>query len=207
MFISIANLKGGVGKTTTAVFLAEVASERHGSALLVDADPQGSAMEWADTAAEGGSGLRSVVVSLPTPDLARRLTGISGGYPVTIIDTPPGHLPIVTAAARAAALVLVPCQPTLMDLDRIGSTLAVANDHGVPAAVVLTRARAGTRALVAALDALDAAGLPVLKTVVPQRELIAAAYGTRPGAKGLALYSDVLTELEAASAGLTGARR
>lgn len=204
--ITIANLKGGVGKTTTSVFLAEAAAARAGSALLVDSDPQGSAMQWAEASTEDdGQGLRAVTVSLPTADLARRLVGIAGGYPYVIIDTPPGHLGIVQAAARAAAAVVVPCQPTLMDLDRIRLTLEAVNEMGLPAVVLLTRARAGTRALAGAKTALDQAGLPVLETIIPQREAIAAAYGTRPTGAVLDLYGQVLDELEAAHAQLAKA--
>lgn len=44
--LALIGLKGGVGKTTTAVYLAEAGVQRFGSALLVDADPRGSALEW-----------------------------------------------------------------------------------------------------------------------------------------------------------------
>ncbi len=200
--VAIANLKGGVGKTTTAVFMAELAAEREGPALLVDADPQGSAMGWADGAAETGDGLRAVAVSLPTADLPRRLSGIASGYGTVIVDTPPGQLGIVQAAARAADAVVVPCQPTLMDLDRMRVTVEVAAELGRPTAVLLTRTRAGTRALAAAREALEAAELPVLSTVIPQREAISAAYGERPKGETLALYAGVLDEIEAAVAAL-----
>lgn len=198
MVIVVANLKGGVGKTTTAVFLAEAAADRVGSALLVDTDPQASAMAWADASAEEGPGLRSVAVALPTPDLARRLGGISAGYRFVVIDTPPGHLGIVQAAARAGDVMVVPCQPTLMDLDRVRATLDVASDSGRPAAVLLTRTRTNTRALAAAREALEEAELPLVETTIPQREAIAGAYGARPTGPALGLYAAVLDELEAA---------
>ena len=104
MLIVVAALKGGVGKTTVAVGLAEAAANEHGSALLVDADPQASAMRWSDTASEEGSGLRAVTVSLPTRDLRRRLSGIGSSYPVVVVDTPPGQLPIVSAAESEVAI-------------------------------------------------------------------------------------------------------
>lgn len=204
MRIALANLKGGVGKTTSAVLLAEAGSESLGSALLVDADPQGSAMAWADSAADDGPGLRANTVALPTSDLGRRLDGIASGYPVVVIDTPPGGLAIVEASARAADVVVVPCQPTLMDLDRLRTTVSVVIDAGRAAVVLLTRVRSGTKALGAAREALEAAELPVLGTSIPQRETLAAAYGTRPNGLALGLYSAVFDELAAA---LTDLRR
>lgn len=196
MRLAVANLKGGVGKTTSALCLAEAAAREAGRALLVDADPQGSAMRWADAAAaDGGEGLRAVAVALPTADLARRLEALHPGYPDVVVDTPPGRLDIVEAAVRAADAVVVPTQATLMDLDRVRETLAVAVAAGRPAAVLLVRVRAGTRALTAARRVLDAAEVPVFAAAVPQREAIAAAYGTRPGAAVLAPHEAVLTEL------------
>ena len=48
MIIVVAALKGGVGKTTTSVYLAALASARH-PATLIDADPQASAADWIET--------------------------------------------------------------------------------------------------------------------------------------------------------------
>jgi chromosome partitioning protein len=198
--ITVANLKGGVGKTTSAVYLAEEAERRGRKTLLVDADSQGSAMRWADTAADEGDGLRAVTVALPTPDLARRLDAIASGYDQVIIDTPPGDLRIVQAAVRMADLVVVPCQPTLLDLDRVQATLDVAIGAGRPAVVLLTRTRSGTRSLADIRGALDGADLPVLSTCIPLREAVAAAFGTSPNGASSGLYAAVLDEIEEALA-------
>lgn len=198
MIVAVANLKGGVGKTVTAVHLAEVAAEQTGSALLVDADPQGSAMAWADAAAGETGGLRSIAVALATPDIERRLQGIASGYDHVVIDTGPGSLDIVTAAIRACTVVVIPSRPTMLDLDRVQTTLQVAVACARPAAVLLTNGRTGTRSLGAAKDALDAAEMPVLATVIPQREAIASSYGTRPQGEAMALYADVWDALDAA---------
>ncbi|WP_257160119.1 ParA family protein [Corynebacterium cystitidis] len=55
--IAISNLKGGTGKTTTAILVA-TALTRHGhNVTVVDLDPQGSATEWAQLAADAGDPL------------------------------------------------------------------------------------------------------------------------------------------------------
>ncbi|HWC37656.1 MAG TPA: ParA family protein [Acidimicrobiales bacterium] len=197
MLIVVAALKGGVGKTTVAVGVAEAAASEHGSALLVDADPQGSAMRWSDTASEEGLGLRAVTVSLPTRDLRRRLSGIGAGYPVVVVDTPPGQLPIISAAVDLADVVIVPSQTSWSDLDRLEGTLDLARDARAPAMVVLNRVRAGTRSWEEATASLEEARVWLAKTALPQREAIAAAYGRRPGAPLLSLTRELVAEIEA----------
>jgi chromosome partitioning protein len=198
VIIAVANLKGGVGKTTTSVFLAEVLAERTGSALLVDADPQSSAMRWSDAAAETGRPLRSLVVSLPTRDLPRRLPRLNAANSPVVIDTPPGDLGIVQAASAAADVVLIPFQPTLMDIDRINFTLDVAANVGKPAALLLSRVRGGTKAASSVRTALDQAELPLLEATIPQREALAAAYGLRPSPAALEPFVAVIDEIEKA---------
>jgi chromosome partitioning protein len=197
VLIVTAALKGGVGKTTLAVGLAEAAAIEHGSALLVDADAQGSAMRWSDTASEEGHGLRAVTVSLPTRDLRRRLSGIGGGYPVVVVDTPPGHLPITSSAVDLADVVVVPSQTSWSDLDRLDTTLDLARDARAPAMVVLNRVRAGTRSWDEATASLEEARVWLAKTAIPQREAIAATYGRRPGVALVSLTGELLTEIEA----------
>src|SRR6266571_314383 len=68
MRLCVVNLKGGTGKTVTAVHLA-VALAQQGRTLLVDADPQGSALSWSQEAGD----FPCSVVGLPVRDLRRRL--------------------------------------------------------------------------------------------------------------------------------------
>lgn len=180
--ITVAGLKGGVGKTTTAVHLAEVAAQTSAT-LLVDADPQGSALNWAGEAADTDRPLTANTIGLATRNgFATQLRDNAAHYDTVIIDTPPsdggGH-GIVRAAVAAADLVVIPMAPTLLEIDRLSPTLELVADQGVPAAVLIVRSRP-TRSRTEAIDGLTASDIAVLDTVVPLREVIAGSYGSRP---------------------------
>lgn len=192
MRIAVVSMKGGTGKTTSAVFLA-TGLARSGRTLLVDADPQGSALSWSEEA----EGLAAPVVALPVKDLHRRLPALAEPYAHVVIDTPPGHAAIVSSALRAADVALVPIQPTVLDVDRVAATAELISDAQalgeLRAVVLLTRTRARTKALDAAREVLAEYGLHVMAADVPQRESIAAAFGDR--LEDLGPYDEVLAEL------------
>ena len=197
----MANLKGGTGKTTTAVHLAAALSAR-GRTLLVDADPQGSALAWSEAAGPGDV----AVVALPVKDLHRRLPELGEGYDHVVVDTPPGHVAIVRSALLAADHVLLPIPPSLIDLDRLRPTLelladvegAGGNDPAVH--VVLTRVRARTRNAAAIREVLAELGLAVLGTEIPLRESYARSFGEAAPPDND--YGPALDELVAAAEGV-----
>src|SRR5580765_4411160 len=89
MIIAFLNQKGGVGKTTLATHLAGELVARGRSAVVIDADPQGSALDWAERRHQRGLqrlfgviGLARETLHVEAPDLARRVDHV-------IIDGPP----------------------------------------------------------------------------------------------------------------------
>lgn len=200
MNLCICNLKGGAGKTTTAVCLAEALAGSGEQVLLVDADPQASALGWAEAAAESGPGLRATTIGLASVELGRRLGALNLDGAHVVLDTPPGDARIVLAAMQVADVAVIPVQPSLMDLDRLRPTLELAEKAGIATAIVLSRVRLGTRSLDSARAALDGLELPVLRTAVAQRERVAAAYGTRPSSLVLCPFETLAGELTAALA-------
>ena len=94
MICVVEAVKGGVGKSTTALYLSEALARRGRRVLAVDADPQGTLLEWEATAADAGDPLGVVVEGLPSAVMVRRrLTALAASYDVTVVDCPTGTWP------------------------------------------------------------------------------------------------------------------
>lgn len=193
MIWSMVHTKGGVGKTTTAVFLAAAASRNGWAARIVDADPQGSASSWADRAAAAGMPLPIPVTAMSAAEL-RGLT--SGPEELIFIDTPPGTADAIDAAIDVADLIIIPTGPRAADIDRVFPTLDITAHR--PVTVLLTLVDMRTLEAVEIPRALVDAGAPVLRNIVRDRTAIERAFG-RPIPRFLGDYSDVFDELVAAA--------
>ncbi len=210
--ITIANLKGGVGKTTTAVLLS-LGLAAHARTLLVDTDPQQSALKWAETAGEAWPWDRLTVVGWADHrSLARQIAAVRGDYEHLVVDIPPrqdrtarGHIEAATleAALMATGHLIVPTSTSAIDLAEIGDTFAVASAvderRVVYASVLFVRVWLSTKSSTVAREVLtDDFDFPVMRAAIPTREDIAQAYGTVPALTGpFAAYADALAEIRA----------
>lgn len=111
--ISFLNQKGGVGKTTLAINVAAALAEQGSRVMLIDGDPQGSAMDWAD--AREGAVLFSVV-GLPRKTLHKELPELATDFNYIVIDGPPRVNEIARSAIIASDLVVIPIQPSPYDV-------------------------------------------------------------------------------------------
>ena len=200
MRLAITNLKGGTGKTTTAVHLA-AGLGRHGRTLLVDADPQGSATEWSMLMEEERP---FDLLTDSGENLHRRIAEFGEGYAHIVIDTPPGHDAVVRSAILSATDVLVPLAPSLMDINRLRPTIeliASMEKLNAPSLrVLLTRVRPNTRMSRLARETLEELGVPVVESEIPLLEAYVTGFGLVPpdGHRYGAVLDELLREEVAA---------
>lgn len=197
MRLTIGNLKGGVGKTMTAMHLA-LGLSRTGRTLLVDADPQAaSALDWSTTAGDHGEEWPTTVIPWHGPDLARRVRDVAADYAHVVIDTGGENDTILSQALLVTDELLVPVAPSLIELRRLPATFELAAKvdvlSPVTARVLLVKVRTGTRAATEARTLLEGMGLPVMAAQVSLRERYSGAFGTVP--EHLGEYGQVLAEV------------
>jgi chromosome partitioning protein len=190
MNIVVSNVKGGVGKTTTAVYLAGVAAEkRRGPVYLVDADPQGSTAEWFDAVPMEG------VELIEGPSVRTVTKALEGEDGIVVVDTPPGEGTIVRAALSRADCVIIPTRAGGIEPNRVVSTLEMTPSN-TAAGVVICSARLGTNDLDATVEWWTSLQVPVWG-IIPERVSIAAGPSARLSAEGLDLYGRVFKKARA----------
>ena len=190
--IAVAGAKGGVGKTTLAVHLSVASVLQGRNVVLVDADPQLSAVRWS----ERRSSSEPMVIGRAVSQLAAEMEGIADyGADVVIVDTPPrawvGADNAALTAAKLADVVLVPCRPSILDIESTAvSVQRLQAATAAPVVVVLNGCAHRGREADEAAEALGGLGAQVCPARIGQRVAFArslldgrAAQEVEPGGK------------------------
>ncbi len=177
--IGVLNQKGGSGKTTIAVNLAGRFKMDGHKVLLLDADPQGSALDW--SAAREAEPLVHVV-SYPKPTIHKEIENFKGDYDIIIIDGPPR----VTAMARsiivASDYIIIPVQPSPCDIWATQEIVDLVREaqvyrEDIKPLIVINRKIINTAiGREATLAVAEFEGIPVFKSSLAQRVVFAEAF-------------------------------
>ncbi len=169
--------KGGTGKTTLALSLAVAAEAAGRSVLVVDLDPQASACKWSDRR----SGETPSVIDAQPARLAAALAKANqAGIDLVIVDTPARVEQAAAEAAKVADLVLIPCKPSILDLETLRATVELVQGRSRRAPLVVLNAvpAQGTRHE-QAVEAITGMGLEVCPAHIGQR--VAFEYAAQAG--------------------------
>jgi chromosome partitioning protein len=204
VILAVVNQKGGCSKTTLSLNLAAAMAAEQRKVLLIDADPQQTAQDWA--------AVRTIaptfqVVGMAKPVLHRDLPRLAKDYDDIVIDGAPRNYEVARSAIASADLVLIPVQPSGADFWASRETVALVKEASgfketQKAAFVITR-RIGRTVIGRNIhEALAGFEVPILKAGTMQRIIYAEALtgGTtvieiQPGGDAAVEIRRILTEI------------
>jgi chromosome partitioning protein len=176
--IAIMGSKGGVGKTTLALHSA-IEADRIGLGpiTIVDTDPQGSCVKWARRRMIRTGRISPAAISADPSTLMRSGLTLADvlndlrleGDQTVVIDTMPRHAASCAEIAHLCDVALIPCGPSILEIETVATTVALLRAAGTPAGIVLNQARPRSAVTQLAMEQLAEHGLPVCPTPITRR--------------------------------------
>lgn len=190
MIVSICNIKGGVGKTTSAVALAEVAKRSGKSVQVLDADAQGTASEWILQAQDAGLPLSFDVAPANMITLQRVK---QNHFDYVFIDCPPSGQ-IIDRAISVSDFVIIPTSTSATDLHQARLCVETMKETQKPYAVLIVKAEPRTIAFKECKQYLDKNAISYFDTFIPKKEAVNRSFGKLP--KNMSEYEKVFVEMK-----------
>jgi len=186
--LTVAQQKGGSGKTTLAVHLAVHALRAGRSVALLDTDPQGSLGRWFMARLERTEGAPEMTLSTASAwGVGYEVGKLRRSHDLVIVDTPPKADSDLRPALREADLVLVPVAASALDIWATEAVLDLVDRARKPALTVLNRARPGTRIFAETAAQVAALPAPMARTALGNRviyaETMAGGFGVTEHAR------------------------
>lgn len=140
--ITVAQQKGGAGKTTIAAHLAVSLAQKDLNVVALDIDPQGSLSAWYEARKASMSDNLTHLSFRTLSDywrLSAEIKKLAAVFDVVIVDGPPHAENDAIVAVKHADLVMVPIQPSPTDLWATAKTIELTNRENINTYLVLNR--------------------------------------------------------------------
>ena len=174
--IMVSHQKGGAGKTTLAAHLAVALFNRTARVAVVDSDPQQSLADWHRRRTELRPRLDDIELHQVSEwRAATEMRRLRREFDYLVVDSPPHRELSSKASLRNADLIVVPVQPSPMDLWATDSILAIAKRENTPCLVVLNRMPPRGRLSARVTDIMTERALPVAETRLGNRQVFASS--------------------------------
>jgi chromosome partitioning protein len=171
MIYAFLNQKGGVGKTTLSLHVASAFARSQQRVLLIDADPQQSAMKWS-TVRSGP--VDFAVIGMAKATLHKEIVSLSANYDHVVIDGPPRVTELARSIIIASDVVVIPVQPSPFDVWAAAETVELIKEarvykENLKAVIAINRKIVNTAIGRDVREALASLDVPILTADVAQR--------------------------------------
>lgn len=171
MIYAFLNQKGGVGKTTLSLHVAAALAKDGQRVLLIDADPQQSAMKWSSIRP---GPVEFAVIGMAKPTLHKEIGSVGADYDSVVIDGPPRVTDLARSIILAADVVVIPVQPSPLDVWAAAETVDLLKEARIfktdlRAVITINRKIVNTAIGRDVREALSGLEVPVLAADISQR--------------------------------------